>query len=386
MRILQVMPFFTPTRGGSVTVPYDLIKALGERGHQITLVTTDFEFDEEYARSLEGVEVLAFPCVANLSLFLYSPAMAKWLKENLASFDIVHLHEFRTYQNTAVLRYSKKWNVPFVVQAHGSAAIIAGKGILKRAYDLVWGKRIIKRAGACLAVSELEVPDYLGLGADRANIKVIPNGLRPENFRLSAQRGSFRKDLGLGHDDVLILYLGRLNRRKGIDVLIAAFVELHRERKDTALVIAGPDDGYEQKLKEIAKSSGVEDSIHFLGYIPDKVRAYADADMLVYPSHHEIFGMVPFEAILCDAPVVVSNDCGCGQIVMDASCGLAIPPGDEEALKSAVNKIIEDSQGAREMVKRGQKYIVENLDGDSIARRVEEAYCEILNKRRRCRF
>ncbi|WP_236993922.1 glycosyltransferase family 4 protein [Methanomassiliicoccus luminyensis] len=378
------MPFFTPTRGGSVTVPYDLIKALGERGHQITLVTTDFEFDEEYARSLEGVEVLAFPCVANLSLFLYSPAMAKWLKENLASFDIVHLHEFRTYQNTAVLRYSKKWNVPFVVQAHGSAAIIAGKGILKRAYDLVWGKRIIKRAGACLAVSELEVPDYLGLGADRANIKVIPNGLRPENFRLSAQRGSFRKDLGLGHDDVLILFFGRLNRIKGVDVLIKAFARLWQVRKNAYLVIAGPDDGQEQELTDLARSSGCGGSIRFVGPIPSSKRAsaYADADVVAYPSRYEIFGMVPFEAIMCGTPVVVSSDCGCGQMIIKASCGLAVPLEDDEALASAIGDILDDSQMAKEMVTRGQKYIVENLRGDLVAKMVDGAYREALDKRR----
>lgn len=382
MRILQVMQFLTPTRGGSVTVPYDLIKALRKQGHEITLITTDFEYDPEYARALEGVEVLVFPCFANIGLFLYSPAMAGWLKRNLASFDVVHLHNFRTYQNIIVLRHARKKGIPLVVQAHGSAAIVEGKGTLKRAYDLLWGKKLIEHAKACVAVSDMEIPDYLELGADSTTIKVIPNGLWPDNLRPVAPRGEFRRAIGLGHDDKLILYVGRLNRRKGVDVLINVFALLRRDRKDAYLVIAGPDDGYEQKLKDIARTSGVESFIRFVGYIPDRASAYADADVLVYPSRHEIFGMVPFEAILCGTPVVVSNDCGCGQMIANASCGLAVPPGAEEALVSAIDKIIDDDHGAHEMVENGQRYIVENLDWNSIVQRVEEIYRDVIKEHR----
>jgi len=108
MKILQVIPFFTPARGGSVTVSYYLSKELSKSGHEVTIITTDFEFDEEYAKSIEGVNVISFKCIANHGLFLYSPSMKKWLRDNINNFDVVHLHNFRSYQNNVVYKYAKK--------------------------------------------------------------------------------------------------------------------------------------------------------------------------------------------------------------------------------------------------------------------------------------
>jgi glycogen synthase len=88
MKILQVIPFFSPKFGGSLTVAYDLSKELAKRNHEVTIITTDFEFDQEYADKIraEGVTLIVFHCVANFGLFLYSPSIKVWLEKNLKEF------------------------------------------------------------------------------------------------------------------------------------------------------------------------------------------------------------------------------------------------------------------------------------------------------------
>ena len=146
MKILQVIEFFNPKFGGSVNVCFNLSNELAKLGHEITIITTDMEFDEKYAESIkrDGVKVLNFKCIFNLSSFLYSPSMKKWLNSHIKEFDIIHIHNFRTYQNILIQKYAKKFNIPYILQAHGSLPLIIEKRGLKRLYDLLWGGKDFK--------------------------------------------------------------------------------------------------------------------------------------------------------------------------------------------------------------------------------------------------
>ena len=88
MKILQVIPFFSPKFGGSVTVPYELSRELVKRNHEVTIITTDFGFDSQYAKTLQdaGVNVIPFHCLANVGLFLYSPSIKVWLEKEPEGF------------------------------------------------------------------------------------------------------------------------------------------------------------------------------------------------------------------------------------------------------------------------------------------------------------
>lgn len=146
MKILQVVPFFSPSLGGSVTIPYQLSKWLAKEGHEVTVLTTDYKYDPEFAQSLENVRVVPIPCLANLGLFLYSPQIKTWLDDNILHYDVIHLHNYRSYQNNIVCKYAQKFNVPYIVQPHGSLPLIVEKEGLKRLYDVVWGSKIQKDA------------------------------------------------------------------------------------------------------------------------------------------------------------------------------------------------------------------------------------------------
>ena len=382
MKVLQVVPFFTPARGGSVIVPYYLSKELSKRGYEVTIITTDFEFDEEYAKTVqkEGVKVMAFKCVANIGLFLISPSMKKWLKIEIKKFDVIHLHNFRSYQNVAIHHYAKKYGIPYVLQAHGSVLRIIEKQKLKKIYDIFWGYKILKDASRLIAVSNIEAEQYKQFGTGENKIDVISNGIDIESFKNLPECKQFKKKYHI-REKYLILFLGRVHKIKGIDFLIKSFSKLTKEINDAVLVIAGPDDGYEREAKVLAKNLGLHDKVKFTGSIDgkDKLSAYVDADILVYPSTFEIFGLVPFEAIMCGTPVIVTDDCGCGELIKEAKTGYLVHYGDVEGLKDKILEAFGHPEDCKRMVESGKKYIVKNLSWDNVAKQMTRVYGDVLN-------
>ena len=196
MKILYVIPYFAPKHGGDVNVCYNLIKQLVKRGHEVTIITTDFEFDDEYAKSIVGAHVNTFKCIVNLNSFLYSPKMKKWLRNNIKDFNIVHLHTYRSYQNNVIHQYTKKYKIPYVVQAHGSLPIMIQKQKLKKIYDRLWGHKILTNASRVLALNSTEADQYREMGVNGNNIVMIPNGIDQCKFENLPTKGQFKKRYG----------------------------------------------------------------------------------------------------------------------------------------------------------------------------------------------
>ncbi|MGB2727285.1 MAG: glycosyltransferase family 4 protein [Halobacteriota archaeon] len=173
----------------------------------------------------------------------------------------------------------------------------------------------------------------------------------------------------------MLLFLGRIHKRKGIDFLIKSFSELTREMPDVVLVIVGPD-GYKIEVEKLIKTLNLGNRVKLMGYVDekDKLSAYTDADVLVYPAIHEIFGLVPFKAMMCGTPIIVTDDCGCGELVREVNCGYLVKYGDVKGLKEKMRGIIENRGEGEEMVESGKKYIVENLTWDKVVRKMEEVY------------
>ena len=120
MNILQVIPYFAFKRGGDVNVCYNLSKQLTSMGHNVTILTTTFEYNKEDTDLVDNLTMVPIDYEFNLALFIYSPKMKKWLDKNITKYDIIHLHELRSYQNNIVIKYAKKYNIPYVLQPHNS--------------------------------------------------------------------------------------------------------------------------------------------------------------------------------------------------------------------------------------------------------------------------
>jgi len=375
MKILHVIPFFSASFGGSVTVLYHLSRCLAKEGHEVTIITTEYKYDPVYARSLENVNLIPFKQVANLGLFLFSPGIKKWLRSNISKYDIIHMHNFRSYQNNIVCKYAKEYRVPYIVQPHGSLPRIVEKKALKTLYDIVWGNEILKHASKIVAVSNNEVEQFKRAGIPDKKIYVIPNGVNYIPSTSLPPYGQFREQYDIREKHV-IMYIGRIHEIKGIDFLIPAFNLFVQSwtRSNVALVVIGPDDGYQSILEDLVKQLDIADYVRFIGFINPVEAAYRDADVLVYPSVYEIFGLVPFEALLCGTPVIVTQDCGCGEIVKEAECGYLVRYGDVAGLAGTLRFALEHPDVNRRMVEAGKRYIEKRLAWECVVKQFEEMY------------
>ncbi len=385
MNILQVTPYFAPAwaYGGPPRSVYELSRELVQQGHSVTVLTTDALDATNRAKpvseTMDGIEVHRCRNLGNnlawrQQLFLPS-GTALFLRAYLRDFDIVHLHMFRTVQNAITHRLATKYSIPYVLSARGSLPRIVRGRAAKSLFDAVAGRRLLRDAKKVIALSSAESSDYESIGVPTSKITVIFNGIDPTLYRNLPRLGTFARMHGL-EGRKLVTYIGRINARKGLDHLLRAFRGLSQTGDDVKLVLAGPDDGYRGRLETLAEELSLSKSIIYAGpaTMSEKLQILADSDLIVYPAEHEVFGLVPFEALLCGKPVVVANDSGCGEIVEMARAGLTIPYGDSARLQKAIATCLENGAAIREMVIQGQRFVLKHMDWSRIARDIVQVY------------
>ena len=378
MNILEVIQFFSPLHGGSAEVPYQLSKELARREHQVTIYTSDYKLSPEYIDSIPDITIRSFKTWLSWLKFYITPGMITQIKEEFKNFNIIHLHNYRTFQNNIAHYYSRKFGIPYVLQAHGSLPRIVSRKTLKYAYDSIWGYQLLRDASKVIAVTELEAEQYRSNGVAEDKIVIIPHGINHAEFVDLPKRGEFRSAYKINDDEKVILWLGRIDRTKGLDILVRAFTTLGQTLSDTRLVIAGPDDGYLSALRQLIDEIKIDRSILFTGplYGQDKLTAYVDADIFVLPSSYEIFGITALEAMACGTPVIITDRCGIAEMVKDKA-GLVVPC-DMGQLRDALRQMLDNDELRREYSKKGKKLVLEKFNWERVAEQVERVYEEVL--------
>jgi glycosyltransferase involved in cell wall biosynthesis len=285
--------------------------------------------------------------VATLSGLLFTPEMKQKLKKIARATEVLDLNSFRTYQNVVASGFARDFEIPYLVRAHGSLPRL-GKTVPKWIFDRVYGQAILRDSSALVAVSPVEADQYRKSGADANKIAMIPNGLELSDFSNLPTRGEFASRFKLKQNTRIILFLGRINRIKGIDTLIKAYSQLVRDRRhsDCLLVIAGPDDGYLREAQLLARRLGLGEEILFCGMLNlhEKIAALVDSDVVILPSYYEVFGIVVLEAYACSKPVIASRQQAMEDIVIDRHSGLLFSPGNVEELTSAISLVLKDPE------------------------------------------
>ncbi|RAP45993.1 MAG: hypothetical protein BZ135_04570 [Methanosphaera sp. rholeuAM6] len=377
MNILQVIPYFAFTRGGDVNVCYNLCKQFTKMGHDVTILTTTFDYNKEDTDFIENLTMVPIEYKFNLSLFIYSPKMNEWLDKNIENYDIIHLHELRSYQNNVVVRYAKKYGVPYILQPHASTPKHISKSFMKNIYDFVYGNDIMKNATTTIAVSEEEA--YYDRLMNAKDVQVIYNGMDLEMFDKLPEKGKFKDKYGI--KSPYILYLGRLDKLKGINYIIEAFSQLLEEYDDYKLVIAGKITDYKNELDNIIKSNNLEDKVIFTGFVKeeDKISIYRDAELFVNPvKYMGGVSITVFEALLSGTPVIVTAESG--EIVEKIDAGTIVEYGDVKSLRDEMINSLNDKEMTDKQISNGQKYIRENLDWTVVSKRILDIYDNALTE------
>jgi glycosyltransferase involved in cell wall biosynthesis len=391
MKILQITPCFYPAwaYGGIPRVAYELSRELARMGHDVTVYTTDV-FDQHnrceesgQETTVDGITVRYFKNASNSLAYhyqLYMPrGMRQVVQKTIANFDVIHLHGHRNFLNTIVHHYAKKAGKGYILSGHGTILRIERRIFAKLVFDRIFGDRVLRDADRFVAVSKYEVHQYAEMGIDRNKVDVIYNGIDVDAFTDLPEIGAFRKQYSL-RSKKMVLYLGKITPRKGIDFLVKAFSMLNGT--DASLVIAGNDMGFKREVDAIAREKGVSSRIVFTGLLTgkDKLSAYRDADVLVYPAIHEIFGLVPFEAMMCGTPVIVTDDCGCGEIIGNEGIGYLVKYNDVEGLRDRIAEVLTCAPDTQERTKRGREFIANNLTWNSIGNKYAAVYQEMVNE------
>lgn len=398
LRILHVTPYSADAwaYGGIPRLASALTRQLARAGHRVTVCTTDARdadarLDRPDRRSRlapwpprvtdDGVTVRVFPNLSNHAAYhwqAFAPVgLNAYLRDHARDFDIAHLHACRNLPGLIAARHLRRAGVPYILAPNGTAPRLERLFAAKALVDAVAGRRMLQDAAAVIAVADAERAQLQHLGVDASSIATIPNALDLDEFSHPSPRGAFRARFRLGHEPV-VLFLGKLTPRKRLDVLVRAFARL--DLPAAQLVVAGNDMGSAGETRALAATLGLAARTVFTGLLrgAERLEALADADVVVYPSEHEIFGLVPLEALLSGTPVIVADDSGCGEVIRSVGGGLVVPLGDPQALSSAIGQILASPDRWRAEAASSATEVRDRFSSAAVAAAVEGLYRRVL--------
>jgi len=321
VRILHVDPE-REWGGGEVQV-LALARALAARGHEVAVAADPAGRLAPALRSA-GVAVLALPVANHLDL---RAGLA--LRRLATGHDVVHFHTARAH---ALAPFCRRRGVRLVVTRRMDY-VPRGGGYARFLYN--------RAVDAVIAISEQVRVALLRAGVRAERIRVVPSGIEPDAYQelLPEARAALRATWGVAPDDLLVLVLGALERRKGHAVLLEAAAHLVSTLPRLRVVCCGV--GREAEALA-ARAAALGGRVRFAGFREDVAACLAAADIVAVPSLHEGLGVAALEAMAAGRPVVASRVGGLGEAVVDGRTGLLVPPGEPVALAEAITRLALD--------------------------------------------
>jgi glycosyltransferase involved in cell wall biosynthesis len=368
--------------GGTIVSVHGLAAALAARGHDVHVYTTsvDGERDSDVPHGqpvmLDGVHVWYFRS-PNLRRLYRSPDLARALAATVSGFDVVHTHAIFLWPLWAAARAAERAGVPYVVSPRGMLErdlVNEKSALLKGLWLSLVERRNLERAAAIHITTSREADEAAAFGFRLPPMHEIPNGVDlpaavpgPPSPPVPARPGG----------RPYVLFLGRLNWKKGVERLLGAMARV----PDADLVVAGHDeDGYRATLEDVAARVGVASRVTFTGAVhgADKAALLAQAQLLVLPSYSENFGNVVVEAMAAGCPVIVSPEVGLADVVQQTGAGWVVE-GEMVALGGAVARLVANPELRRDMGARGRAVAHERFSWSVVARDMEALYASVCH-------
>jgi glycosyltransferase involved in cell wall biosynthesis len=369
VKILHVVPTYLPARryGGPIFAVHGLCKALAARGHEVNVLTTNVDgpgtLDVPLDRDVEMDGVRIRYSASPYRRLYWSPQMRKALIAHVPKCDILHSHAVYLWPGVAAAKIAHEHGVPYVISPRGMLVpeLIRSKSrLVKTAWLSLIEKKGFARAQAIHFTSRLEGEDAKRVGLPLPSPFVVPNGIDlPE-----------RPDVP--REENMLLHLGRVNWKKGLDVVIEALPQLPGVR----FVIAGNDEeNLTPRLQELAQRLNVADRVEFKGpvYGAAKDELLARATLFVLMSQSENFGNAILEALAMETPAVLSPRVGLAEEVVRAKAGMT---GVE-----SIGTLLRETQTRREMGYAGRKLVETRFSWPRVAEQMEAEYCSIKSRR-----
>jgi glycosyltransferase involved in cell wall biosynthesis len=381
VKILHVIADLDARKGGPATACAGMAKLMSRRGHQVGIVTTDRGFVAKHWSGMDGVDIEALPG-SWPAIFATSWPMARRLHALIAEVDVVHVHALYLFHDWAASRYSGRLGKPYILMPHGALDPFIyrrhrwRKVIIESAFQNGMSRRAAGLHYTTVEEWKLARPRVsnvrgciLSIGVDLEEVARLPP---PHVLRARYPMIGDRK---------VVLFLGRLSYKKGIDIVIRAFAEVAMRRDDIFLVLAGPDDGVRAAAEALIAQCGVAERSLFTGMTlgEEKRIVLGGSHIFVLPSQSENFGITVAEAAACGIPVVISDQVNIWREFHDAQAGLTAPPTVSDFARH-LKFLLDNPKIAAELGQRGADLVRQRFSWDVLGSQYEEMYSTVARR------
>ena len=373
LRIALASDWYYPKVGGVAVHMHDLAINLRKLGHEVDIVTNPGVTGKEDELKDAGIGLVKIPGLVFRDSWVNGTVIAKnasYLIPFAKKYDVIHGQHAFTPLALKFVAAGRKVGAATVLTTHSInfenslfLRLLARITFPYYKYQLSNPHRIIavSRAAKKFIKRFTKVP-----------VEIIPNGVNTEMFKDGWEKEELKDEFGF--EGEVVLYVGRIDPRKGLEVLIKAMNAV-----DGTLVVAGAGKNL-SKMMSVAEAVGVRNKVRFLGYVSyDRLpRLYGASDVFVLPSVSEAFGIVLLEAMASGVPVIGTRVGGIPEII--DGCGLLVPPNDPSALADAINSVINNQHLAAKLGRLGKSKIDRVYSWRRVVERILSVYTEVLDE------
>jgi glycosyltransferase involved in cell wall biosynthesis len=381
MRVLHVIPSIAARDGGPSKVVLDTCKALRSAGIEAEIATTNADGErnlpipKEMPSLVDGVPVYFFRRQSRWR-YKFSWDLTKWLKHNVANYDLLHLHALFSYSTAAAANYARKRGVPYILLPHGMLGPwpLQKRRLLKKLYLKLVEERNLEDAAAVHFTAEDELLTSAFVGRSRFVLPYVVDLFSETNGNRSPAETRRTR----------ILYLSRLDPKKGVDLLTQALEKLAEEGAEFELVLAGDGDpDYENHVKAMVRNCQLSDKTTFLGFVEGEAKAAVlkSADIFVLPSYDENFGIAVTEAMAAGLPVVVTDRVNIHDEIRKANAGFVVSPA-VDSLSAALRRLMDDGGLRVELGQRGRKLVRDKFSLATTTHETVQIYHDVVQQKR----
>lgn len=392
MRVLQIVPSISLIYGGPSQMVLGLSSALARQGVEVTILTTDSNGDTGQEPldvplntpiQQDGYKIIYFRC-APFRRYKFSVDLLKWLNIHAHTFNLAHIHALFSPVSSVAATVCRRQKLPYIFRPLGTLdpADLRKKRQLKQLYAAILERANLAGAAAIhfTSVQEAKVSERFGVSTRDL---VIPLGVIPPQSPLKKGGSEVRQQFGIPLDVPLVLFMSRIDPKKGLNLLLPALEALLAEGLNFHFVLAGTnpqDPGYEEKIKSQIQTSPLRSHTTITGFVTGELKSalLQAADLFVLPSYYENFGIAVAEAMVAGIPVVISDQVHICQEVRDSESGW-VGATDVLALTELLRIAL---QNPSERQRRGlcaKEYALKNYSWDAIALQTIQAYNLILS-------
>lgn len=371
MKILICMASIDPSRGGPTTAVHALASALVSTGHQVTITAHDDRRSSAVGDTSDmPYEVHRFRL--SLRTWQYSREYSRWIKRNVSEYDAIIVNSLFLAHTFSVCRNARKKGIPYALRPHGSLneADMANKKFAKKLYIRLIEKINLSRAKYIFCTSDAEALQLARLGY--SNAITIPLGVNPTFTALERQNRLIARRS--------VLYIGRISKKKNIQIIISAIARLKAEGENFTATIAGPDDeGLMPDLSNMAEEMGVSGSIEFRGFIgqQEQLALQSTAGCFALPSDDENFGIAVAEAMATGLPALITTGVSHSSHFDDYPAGVLVERSAESLSQAMLHVANLDGGDYQKMCGEAKRLVRDHYDWHRTAELVVQGFTRL---------